>query len=128
MNIPEQHHADQKKVEQESAISSKDISTTGLAKFMWRMFKGFLWSIEEGSLILHLGFQSLLDITKFWVAYREGKLAKELQQYLSSSSSKGDGGFELTVDPVIDPMEYAKAVTCLAEVEGVTDTWIPTGV
>lgn len=106
-------------VDQASGLSVKGISTTGLALLMWRKFTAFLWSHEDGISVFHLGFQSLLDITSFWVAYRGGKLAKELQQFMSSASSKD--AEELTVNPVIDPVEYAEAVTHLAQVEKETD-------
>lgn len=81
---------------------------------------------SDGSLLLELCFQSLLDITKFWVAYKEEKLAHNLQEFLSPIA-KLDQGWELVLSTSIDPVEYADAVARLARREQKSTAHYPSG-
>lgn len=81
---------------------------------------------SDGSLLLELCFQSLLDITKFWVAYKEEELDHNLQDFLSPIA-KLDQGWELVLSTSIDPVEYADAVKLLAWREHESAAYSPSG-
>lgn len=66
---------------------------------------------KEGSIILMLSFKTLTDLTKFWLAYLDGTLQRQLATVLVTDNLKQEyPGAEFTPNLNIDIDQYIEAI------------------
>ena len=75
-----------------------------------------VFDIEDGSIKIKLGFQTAVDLTRFWLSYLNGALQQELADVLVTEELKmehPDAEFTLTLK--IDMEEYVAALRQLSD-------------